>query len=42
MVRNIRNMFLRVGLFEHEVDTLHGIVTELANGGETARNRSED
>ena len=42
VVRNIRNMFLRAGLFEHEVDTLHGIVTELAKGGQTPRNRSED
>ncbi len=30
MVRNIRNMFLRARLFEQEVRTLHGIVTELA------------
>ncbi|MEE8533542.1 MAG: RNA methyltransferase, partial [Alphaproteobacteria bacterium] len=32
MVRNIRNLFLRAGLFEQEVQTLHGIVTELAKG----------
>ena len=32
MVRNIRNLFLRAGLFEQEVRTLHGIVTELSNG----------
>ncbi len=29
MVRNIRNLFLRAGLFEQEVQTLHGIVSEL-------------
>ncbi|MFQ5783514.1 MAG: RNA methyltransferase [Alphaproteobacteria bacterium] len=32
MVRNIRNLFLRAGLFEQEVQTLHGIVSELAKG----------
>ncbi len=32
MVRNIRNLFLRAGLFEQEVRTLHGIVTELSTG----------
>ena len=32
MVRNIRSMFLRAGLHQHEVDTLHGIVTELSKG----------
>ena len=32
MVRNIRNMFLRARLFEQEVRTLHGIVTELSKG----------
>jgi len=32
MVRNIRNMFLRAGLFEQEVRTLRGIVTCLTNG----------
>lgn len=29
MMRNIRAMFLRAGLFEQEVRTLHGMVTEL-------------
>ena len=32
MVRNIRNLFLRAGLHEQEVDTLHGIVAELVKG----------
>lgn len=32
MVRNIRNLFLRAGLFEQEVQTLHGIVSELVKG----------
>jgi len=32
MVRNIRNIFLRAGLFEKEVNTLHGIVSELVKG----------
>lgn len=32
MVRNIRNIFLRAGLFEQEVQTLHGIVSELVKG----------
>jgi len=32
MVRNIRNMFLRAGLFEQEVRTLRGIVTCLVSG----------
>ncbi|MEM7123805.1 MAG: RNA methyltransferase [Pseudomonadota bacterium] len=32
MVRNIRNMFLRAGLFEQEVRTLRGIVSCLVNG----------
>jgi tRNA/rRNA methyltransferase len=30
MVRNIRNMFQRAGLMDHEVGTLHGIVTGLS------------
>ena len=34
MVRNIRNLFLRAGLFEQEVQTLHGIVSELTKGKE--------
>ncbi len=34
MVRNIRNLFLRAGLFEQEVQTLHGIVSELVKGRE--------
>ena len=42
IVRNIRNMFLRAGLFEHEVDTLHGIVTELVKGRHTGPQRGED
>ena len=32
MVRNIRNLFLRAGLYEQEVNTLHGIVAELVKG----------
>ena len=32
MVRNIRNLFLRTGLFEQELRTLHGIVSELSHG----------
>jgi len=32
MVRNIRNLFLRTGLFERELRTLHGIVSELSHG----------
>jgi tRNA/rRNA methyltransferase len=32
MVRNIRNLFLRAGLMEQEVQTLHGIVAELSKG----------
>ena len=36
MVRNIRNIFLRAGLFDKEVNTLHGIISELVKG------RSED
>ncbi len=32
MVRNIRNLFLRAGLYEQEVQTLHGIVSELVKG----------
>jgi tRNA/rRNA methyltransferase len=32
MVRNIRNMFLRAGLFEQEVRTLRGIVSCLVGG----------
>ncbi len=32
MVRNIRNLFLRAGLFEQELRTLHGIVSELSHG----------
>mgnify|MGYP006982825065 CR=1 FL=1 len=31
MVRNIRNLFQRADLTEQEIQTLHGIVTELAN-----------
>ena len=30
MVRNIRTLFLRAGLMEQEVRTLHGIVAELS------------
>ena len=30
MVRNIRNLFVRAGLMEQEVQTLHGIVAELS------------
>jgi tRNA/rRNA methyltransferase len=30
MVRNIRNLFLRAGLMEQEVRTLHGVVAELS------------
>ena len=37
MVRNIRNLFLRAGLHEHEVNTLHGIVSELVKGPEKDR-----
>lgn len=33
MMLNIRAMFLRAGLFEQEVRTLHGMVTELARRG---------
>ena len=32
MVRHIRNMFLRAGLHDQEVATLHGIVAELVKG----------
>ena len=32
MLRNIRNIFMRAGLFEQEVQTLHGIVSELVKG----------
>ncbi len=32
MVRNIRNLFLRTGLHEQELRTLHGIVSELSHG----------
>lgn len=32
MVRNIRNLFLRAGLYEQDVQTLHGIVSELVRG----------
>ena len=38
MVRNIRNLFLRTGLFEQELRTLHGIVSELSHG----RHRRDD
>ncbi len=30
MVRNTRTLFLRAGLMEQEVQTLHGIVAELS------------
>ncbi len=33
MVRNIRNLFLRAGLTQQEVQTLHGIVSSLLRGG---------
>ena len=32
MVRNIRTLFLRAGLLEQEVRTLHGVVAELSKG----------
>ena len=32
MMRNIRNIFLRAGLYEKEVNTLHGIISELVKG----------
>ena len=32
MLRNIRNLFLRAGLHQQEVSTLHGIVSELVKG----------
>ncbi len=32
MVRKIRSLFLRAGLMEQEVQTLHGIVAELSKG----------
>ena len=34
MVRNIRNLFLRANLHEQEVNTLHGIVSELVKGAD--------
>ena len=36
MVRNIRNLFLRAKLHQREVSTLHGIVSELVKGPDTA------
>ena len=32
MTRNIRNIFQRAGLHRHEVQTLHGIVSDLVRG----------
>ncbi len=37
MMRNIRNLFLRANLHEQEVNTLHGIVSELVKGPEKDR-----
>jgi tRNA C32,U32 (ribose-2'-O)-methylase TrmJ len=37
MVRNIRHFFGRGEVTEQELQTLHGIVTELAHGGRKAR-----
>lgn len=38
MTRNIRNIFQRAGLYQHEVQTLHGIVSELSKPRKTTRN----
>lgn len=40
MVRNLRNMFQRMGLTEQEVRTLRGIVSSLVRGGGGAGGRS--
>ena len=42
MVRNIRAMFLRAGLHDQEVATLHGIVAELVKGSRRSPRPSED
>lgn len=42
MVRNIRNMFLRAGLFEQEVRTLRGVVSCLVNGRKPLPRDGED
>ena len=39
MVRNIRNMFQRTGLTHQEIQTLHGIVGELAKAQEKSKKR---
>lgn len=40
MVRNIRNLFQRAGLTRQEVNTLHGIVGDLARAREKPKKRS--
>jgi tRNA/rRNA methyltransferase len=42
MVRNIRNLFQRAGLTHQEVQTLHGIVGDLAGAKEKPRKRPAD
>ena len=42
MVRNIRNMFMRAGLFDQEVRTLRGIVSCLVNGRKPLPPRDEE
>lgn len=37
MVRNLRNMFQRAGLMDHEVRTLRGVITSLVGGRERGR-----
>src|SRR5262249_61724392 len=39
MVRNIRNLFQRAGLTQQEVNTLHGIVSDLSKAREKPKKR---